>query len=49
MKSVLGNRKLIVSIFVVRILASSALALGPLAFSVIMGAGGAMCVLRVLN
>lgn len=39
MKSVLGNRKLIVSIFVVLILASSALALGPLAFSVIMGRG----------
>ena len=39
MKSVLGNRKLVVSIFVILILASSALALGPLAFSVIMGRG----------
>lgn len=39
MKSVLGNRKLVVSIFVILILGSSALALGPLAFSVIMGRG----------
>lgn len=39
MKSVLGNRKLIVSIFVILIVASTALALGPLAFSLIMGRG----------
>ena len=39
MKSLLGNRKLIVSIFVILIVASTALALGPLAFSLIMGRG----------
>ena len=39
MKSLLGNRKLIVSIFVILIVASTALALGPLVFSLIMGRG----------
>lgn len=39
MKSLFGNRKLIVSIFVILIMASTALALGPLVFSLIMGRG----------
>ncbi|MHB2251502.1 YceI family protein [Corynebacterium aurimucosum] len=39
MKSLLGNRKLIVSIFAILIVASTALALGPLVFSLIMGRG----------
>ena len=39
MKSLLGNRKLVITIFVVLILASSALAFGPLVFSLVMGRG----------
>ena len=39
MKSVFGNRKLVISIFVILILASTALALGPLVFSLVMGRG----------
>ena len=37
MKSVFGNRKLVISVFVILILASTALALGPLVFSLVMG------------
>lgn len=39
MKSVFGNRKLVISVFVILILASTALALGPLVFSLVMGRG----------
>lgn len=39
MKSVLSNRKLVISVFVILILASTALALGPLVFSLVMGRG----------
>ena len=39
MKSLLGNRKLVITIFVVLIFASSALAFGPLVFSLVMGRG----------
>ena len=39
MKSVFGNRKLVISVFVILILVSTALALGPLVFSLVMGRG----------
>ncbi|AJI78938.1 YceI family protein [Corynebacterium singulare] len=39
MKSLLGNRKLVITVFVILILASTALALGPMVFSLVMGRG----------
>lgn len=39
MKSIFGNRKLVISVFVILILVSTALALGPLVFSLVMGRG----------
>ncbi|MDO5031607.1 YceI family protein [Corynebacterium sp.] len=39
MKKLLGNRKLVISIFVVLIVACSMVALGPLAYSLYMGRG----------